>query len=467
MQAASFLPAFFRWAAVLACMAAALVSNYWLDALLAQRPFCRRDLAIQCGLMAVEPVLARIGGMHMTVNAAGMVVLSGLIAGWAFQQRGVAWVRLTLKLIASLVALELICASLILPFVSWGLLPTDSISIQTLSDFLNPDKCLCMFGFGTASHVLAAGLVKAWRWLRQLTRRHGRAWLYIKVYIRMLALLVLGGGAMYTAATFWGTQLYAGQDFMARNARYLPQVLLSAGLLLVAVSYFTQDIRYIDQLRHNETLEKQQAISHSLLKNLRYFRHNMINMLYGLEGVILKGDTSELRAYYQDMAHRCALVNNENILALERVNDPAVSAVLLRAVDRAREKEMPFFLYVQQGIGAARGLRSSDTCQILGVLLDNALEAAAQSAEPSVRVEMRTVDGMLEILVCNTYAGRVDPALLSQGGHSTKEGHMGQGLASCYDILSRKKGAFLNFDVSGQYVRAQLLIRMKYKETNR
>ena len=71
MQAASFLSAFFRWAAVLACMAAALVSNYWLDALLAQRPFCRRDLAIQCGLMAVEPVLARIGGMHMTVNAAG------------------------------------------------------------------------------------------------------------------------------------------------------------------------------------------------------------------------------------------------------------------------------------------------------------------------------------------------------------------------------------------------------------
>lgn len=467
MQAAAFLTAFFRWAAVLICLAATLVSNYWLDALLAQRPFCRRDLVIQCGLMAVEPVLARIGGMHMTVNVAGMVILSGLIAGWAFQQRGLAWVRLTLKLMASLVVLELICASLILPFVSWGLLSTDSISIQTLSDFLNPDKCLCMFGFGTVSHVLAVGLVKAWRWLRRLTIRHGRAWLYMKVYIRMLALLVLGGGAMYTAATFWGTQLYAGQDFMARNAHYLPQVLLSAGLLLVAVSYFTQDIRYIDQLRHNETLEKQQAISHSLLKNLRYFRHNMINMLYGLEGVILKGDTRELQAYYQDMAHRCALVNNENILALERVNDPAVSAVLLRAVDRAREKEIPFSLYVQQGIGVARGLRSSDTCQILGVLLDNALEAADQSAEPSVRVEMRTVDGMLEILVCNTYAGRVDPALLSQGGHSTKEGHMGQGLASCYDILSRKKGAFLNFDVSGQYVRAQLLIRMKYKETNR
>ena len=227
------------------------------------------------------------------------------------------------------------------------------------------------------------------------------------------------------------------------------------------------DYRYALVECDNMELEKQQAISHSLLKNLRYFRHNMINMLYGLEGVILKGDTTELRAYYQDMAHRCALVNNENILALERVNDPAVSAVLLRAVDRAREKEMPFFLYVQQGIGAARGLKSSDTCQILGVLLDNALEAADQSAEPSVRVEMRTVDGMLEILVCNTYAGRVDPALLSQGGHSTKEGHMGQGLASCYDILSRKKGAFLNFDVSGQYVRAQLLIRMKYKETDR
>jgi hypothetical protein len=52
----------------------------------------------------------------------------------------------------------------------------------------------------------------------------------------------------------------------------------------------------------------------------------------------------------------------------------------------------------------------------------------------------------------------VSPKALTAGGASTKDGHEGQGLKSCYHILSRRKGAFLNFWVSGQYVQAQLLL---------
>lgn len=95
----------------------------------------------------------------------------------------------------------------------------------------------------------------------------------------------------------------------------------------------------------------------------------------------------------------------------------------------------------------------------MGVLLDNALDAAEDSKEPYVLVEIRGIDGMMELIVKNTYSGKIDKAVL-RGGHSTKEGHAGVGIASCHDILRHKQNAFLNYDVGWQYVRSQLLIKM-------
>jgi two-component system sensor histidine kinase AgrC len=184
----------------------------------------------------------------------------------------------------------------------------------------------------------------------------------------------------------------------------------------------------------------------------------MVNMLYGLEGELISGDREKVTAYYNQMREKCALVNNENISALERVTNPSVSAVLLRAVDRARQLSLPINLYVQEQTLFPRTLSEADLCQVLGVLLDNAIEAANGAEERFVSVELRNVDSSLEIIVKNTYAGEVSPQALTAGGASTKEGHEGQGLKSCYHILSRRKGAFLNFWVSGQYVQAQLLL---------
>ena len=99
-----------------------------------------------------------------------------------------------------------------------------------------------------------------------------------------------------------------------------------------------------------------------------------------------------------------------------------------------------------------------ELCQMLGVLLDNAIEAANEAAERNVALEMRNIDGGLEVIVRNSYAGQVQPQLLTHGGNSTKEGHSGQGLASCYRILARKRNAHLNFWVTGQHVQAQLLL---------
>ena len=395
--------------------------------------------------------------------ANGLNVLSSLV--WypimlyvVFGKRGWDLVLSLLKLMLFMVIFELTCALLINLSKVFGFSQDLFLltSVETLHDhtMLLASGVLNLLGqLPMLAVVLMIEWVRKHKALPSEARR--RRWLYTRCIIRGV-LLVASAFTVFSLPQFiFGPNSFA---ITTKNPAYLVLVTAVAIMLGVAISYMVQDIRYIIQLQRLNTLEQQQAISNSLLQNLRFFRHNMVNMLYGLEGVLISGDRDKVTAYYNEMREKCALVNNENILALERITNPSVSAILLHGVDKARQLNLPINLYVQEQVQFGRTLSDADLCQVLGVLLDNAIEAADKAEERHVTVELRNVDNSLEVIVKNTYAGEVSPEKLTIGGASTKEGHEGQGLRSCYHILSRRKGAFLNFWVTGQYVQAQLLL---------
>lgn len=223
-------------------------------------------------------------------------------------------------------------------------------------------------------------------------------------------------------------------------------------LLLVSVSYFVQDINYLQQLRRNETLEQQQRVNQALLKNIRVFRHNIANMLFGFGGLLLSGRTDEIQAYYDEMVQRCRLIHNENIVMLQNLTSPALTSLILHQIDAANQEEIPIDVYIQKGIHR-RGLSDAQLCQVMGVLLDNAREAARESAAPYISLEMRNIDHSLEVIIRNTF-GAVTPTFQQ----SSKANHEGLGLQSVRDILRTNPHANLNLRAEGQYVVAQMVV---------
>ena len=424
-------------------------------------PFQMRDFVLVTLLMCLNFVTNRL----LTLWINGLNIVSSLlfffITYWfLLKQRGWRCLFAMVKTVVALSVMELLC---MLVFTVMGLLGFDQNKLMVLSvtDLFQMENMFFYSVLNSISILILLGCIRLWNHLRrpkeETPRQPSRNWLYARSILRLLGLIVSSLGMLTMPFTLFGQRSLIGFIIDNRD-EYVLLTLLCAILMTIAFSYMVQDIRYIIQWQRLTTLEQQQAISKSLLENLRFFRHNMINMLYGLEGVIIGGDRETVTEYYNEMRERCALVNNENIIALERVSNPSVSAVLLRGVDKARQLNLPINLYVQPEVRISRVLSDSELCQVLGVLQDNAIEAAATAEEQHVSIEMRNVDNGLEILVKNTYAGEVSPETLTHGGQSTKEGHEGHGLSSCYDILKRRKGAFLNFWVTGQYVQAQLLL---------
>jgi two-component system sensor histidine kinase AgrC len=118
---------------------------------------------------------------------------------------------------------------------------------------------------------------------------------------------------------------------------------------------------------------------------------------------------------------------------------------------------LPFHLFARPLQSWCR-MKETDCCVLVGILLDNAREAAIKAAAPFVSVEVRNAEDMLEFVIRNTYASPPRVADLRRDGYTTKEGTGGVGLASARRILSRHSKAQLNTSVQGQYVVQQLLL---------
>ena len=428
---------------------------------IANVPYRTRDFLLSTLLMCLNFVTNRL----ITLRFNGLNIVSSLIFflilyWFVLAQRGWRCLICMVKTVVMLSVMELLC---MLVFTVMGMLGFDQNKLMVLSvtDLFQVENMIYYSILNCSAILIVLAGMRLWEQLRaprSAAPIHiSKNWLYIRSILRLAGLIITSLGMLTMPFTLFGEKSLLA-FIIANRDEYVLLTLLSAGLMVIAFSYMLQDIRYILQHQRLTTLEQQQAISNSLLQNLRFFRHNMVNMLYGLEGVLISGDREKVTAYYSEMREKCALVNNENIAALERITDPSVSAVLLRGVDKARQLNLPINLYVQPEVRIGHTLSDGELCQVLGVLQDNAIEAANGAEERHVSIEMRNVDGGLEVIVKNTYAGEVSPKLLTRGGTSTKDGHDGQGLASCYHILGRHKGAFLNFWVTGQYVQAQLLL---------
>ena len=205
----------------------------------------------------------------------------------------------------------------------------------------------------------------------------------------------------------------------------------------------------------NSALEDRIDAYRNTLTATREFRHNIMNTIYGFEGVLMSGDMDSIQRYYADMARRCRLANNENADALNRIGDAALTTLLLRKLDLAAARAIPLYLSADPGF-VFDGLPPAQLADVLGNLLDNALEAAERADDPRVDVLLRSTPDYCEILICNTYPEGADLGFLTGEATSSKPDHTATGLASVRKILHRHPAVCFNQYVRGRYVESSL-----------
>lgn len=181
----------------------------------------------------------------------------------------------------------------------------------------------------------------------------------------------------------------------------------------------------------------------SLTDALRAQAHEFSNRLHAIAGLFELGRSEEAMRLVTETS---GLHQELSEALLDRVGDPVLGALLLAKSATAGERGVDFRV-ADAAMPAGSPLDSDDLITLLGNLIDNAIEAAVQSAGlRSVTVSVREEAGELAMTVEDSGPGvpaEVQDEIFAEG-FTTKRGadrgHRGLGLALAGQIVARHRG---------------------------
>lgn len=258
------------------------------------------------------------------------------------------------------------------------------------------------------------------------------------------------------------TQLYI--TFFYSNVLPLFIVIINICSLLAYFSISIYTIFTVSKLETTSTsLEEAQLYNKTLQilhDNIRAFKHDFWNIVQGIGGYVGRNDIEGLKSYYAKLVEDCQQVNNLTALSPSVVNNPAIYNILANKYHMADELGIKISLEVFMDLNNLN-INSYELTRILGILMNNAIEASKECEEKVINVVFRKDKRkhMQLIIVENTYKDKnVDTEKIYEKGYSTKPGNTGIGLWEVRQIMKKHNNLNLYTTKTDDYFSQQFEI---------
>lgn len=212
------------------------------------------------------------------------------------------------------------------------------------------------------------------------------------------------------------------------------------------IAYFAVSLYSMINVSKLETtqidLENANNTIHSLKilhDQVRSFKHDFDNMVNSIGGYVVNEDIPGLKKYYQQLLEECNKTNNLYALSPDVINHPAIYHLLATKYYEADKKNIQINLNVFLDLNEIESrMKIYDFTRILGILLDNAMDAAEECDKKIINVTFRKdmSNNMILVIIQNTYNNKdVNTEEIYQKGVTSKENHSGLGLWKVRQIL--------------------------------
>ena len=247
-------------------------------------------------------------------------------------------------------------------------------------------------------------------------------------------------------------EVFFTQRMMLNNKllfTYNAAVIILTLLLLCLIMYLArreESTRKI-QLQESMILQQQMYVENleEMQREMRIFRHDYKNMLSGMYLYAQEGEVGKIQKTLEKLEMDFDQKIGEKIYATTQMGNiriPEVKGLVMSKLVKMNELGIPCRLEAFYPI-VEIGMDVWDFNRCLGILLDNAIEAAQESGQPGVELLLMSQGGFLTVRVANPWEGEIDITRIWEEGYSTKGGERGLGLSSCRKILEKYPGAVL------------------------
>lgn len=191
---------------------------------------------------------------------------------------------------------------------------------------------------------------------------------------------------------------------------------------------------------------------------LHGFRHDFSNIMCTIGGYVLVSDMDGLKKYYSQIQKDITKINNLSALNPDRINNPAVFVLISSKYSKALELGIEMNINVFLNLNTLN-MKIYEFTRTLGILLDNAIEAAKECDVKTINLEIRKDSSRNRqiLLIENTYKNKdIDIDKIYDKSFSTKKGNSGLGLWEVRKILKRNTNLNLYTTKNEEFFRQQL-----------
>ena len=217
---------------------------------------------------------------------------------------------------------------------------------------------------------------------------------------------------------------------------------------------------------HKDILEYTSHIE-NMYEELRGFRHDYVNILASLSGYIEKNDMRGLEKYFNETIMPTNEKMNSNkyrLQKLSKIENPAIKGLVSNKLIYAMSTGIDVFIDIMDEIKDV-DVRDIDLCRILGIYLDNAVEAAGETEEKELKFNIIQDNGSTVIVIMNSFINKgISISNMEKQGFSTKGEGRGLGLSNVVQVLGQYENVNKVTEIRDNYFIQTLIISENEKK---
>lgn len=184
---------------------------------------------------------------------------------------------------------------------------------------------------------------------------------------------------------------------------------------------------------------------------LMRFKHDYRNLLLSIISMADSADNVKIGTTLRDILNEDSINSKTNkCLGLKNIQDSGTKGLILNKVLEAKKNNVMVNIEVSELIPDLKK-NSFLVNRIIGILLDNAIEAAGDSIERKVEIAVIRKSENFEFVLRNTYCENeeINLSQIYEKNYSTKGANRGYGLSTVHQIVDKSDNIFINTSIDG------------------
>lgn len=210
-------------------------------------------------------------------------------------------------------------------------------------------------------------------------------------------------------------------------------------IIYILITSITKEMDLKNKQIQFESLQEYTCSLEKLYTDMRAFRHDYINILSSMIGYIESKDIESLEKYFNEKIFPLSkgmASNNFKLGLLSNIKITEIKGIFSSKLIRAQELNINVFIDIAEPIEKIN-MDIIDLSRVIGILLDNAIEAAIKCDEPFMKVAVINKENSVLIVIINSIYEEVPIYKIYEKGFSTKGVNRGLGLYNLKQITGK------------------------------